>query len=231
MAQDDRKPFVRYSFFKVEPEWRRLPEAQRQQGKTEFIAAADKLSSQMEVRWYNLLGTRGDVDFMLWQISPTLESLQELAAGILNTGLGKYVKTPYSYLAMTRPSPYLANHGASGHSHRGGAISPRGDDYLFVYPFTKTHQWYQLPKTERQEIMSEHFTIGHKYPSAKVHTTYSFGIDDHEFVLGFESGSPEEFVKLVMELRESKARPYTLKDTPIFTCLRSDPQECLDSLG
>ena len=126
MAQDDRKPFVRYSFFKVEPEWRRLPEAQRQQGKTEFIAAADKLSSQMEVRWYNLLGTRGDVDFMLWQISPTLESLQELAAGILNTGLGKYVKTPYSYLAMTRPSPYLTNHGASGHSHRGGAPSAHG---------------------------------------------------------------------------------------------------------
>jgi chlorite dismutase len=79
--------------------------------------------------------------------------------------------------------------------------------------------------------MNQHFTIGHSYPKIKVHTSYSFGIDDNDFVLAFEGDSPEEFLKLVMELRESEARPYTLKDTPIFTCVRSPLKSCLDSLG
>lgn len=231
MAQDGKKPFVRYSFYKVDPRWRRLPETQRDQGKAQFVAVVDEFSSQMEVNSYNLLGTRGDTDFMLWQLSPTLEALQELATSLYGTDLGKYISTPYSYLAMTRPSPYLGKHTHPSQTHRSGAIGPRGDAYLFVYPFVKTHDWYQLPKETRQEMMNEHFTIGHRYPSVKVHTSYSFGIDDHDFVLGFETESPEDFLELVMELRESQARPYTLKDTPIFTCLNSPLKECLASLG
>ena len=159
MAQDGKKPFVRYSFYKVDPRWRRLPEAQRDQGKAQFVAVVDEFSSQMEVNSYNLLGTRGDTDFMLWQLSPTLEALQELATGLYGTDLGKYISIPYSYLAMTRPSPYLGEHPHPSQAHRSGAIGPRGDAYLFVYPFVKTHDWYQLPKETRQEMMNEHFTI------------------------------------------------------------------------
>jgi chlorite dismutase len=223
--------FIRYSFLKVEPDWRRMPSSERERGRGEFEAVVEEFSPRMEIRSYNLMGTRGDTDFMLWQISPTLELLQELWVRALGTGMGAYLTTPHSFLAMTRPSPYMGRHRHEGQTHHTGAIKPKGDPYLFVYPFCKTHKWYQLSKEERQEIMNQHFAVGHRYPSVKIHTSYAFGLDDPEFVLGFETENPEDFVRLVMELRESKARPYTLKDTPIFTCVKAPLRECLQALG
>jgi chlorite dismutase len=110
-------------------------------------------------------------------------------------------------------------------------IRPFHSAYLFVYPFTKTHEWYQLPFPERQAMMDEHIVLGNKYPSVRIHTTYSFGIDDNEFVLAFETDKPQDFLDLVMEMRGSKARPYTLKDTPIFTCVAKDVPAILQELG
>ena len=231
MEPDTRKPFIRYSFFRVEPEWRRLDDGQRREGRAQLVEAVAELGSTIDVHSYSLVGTRADVDFMLWQIAPSLESLQGLAARIRTTGMGRYLTMPYSYLAVTRPSPYTKGHRHTGQTSRDGTITPRGDDYLFVYPFTKTHEWYQLPQESRQSIMGEHFRLGHRYPGIKVHTAYSFGIDDHDFVLGFEGNDPEEFVRLVMELRHSRARPYTLIDTPIFTCVSTPLEKCLTNLG
>ena len=79
--------------------------------------------------------------------------------------------------------------------------------------------------------MSEHFTIGHRFPDVKISTSYSFGLDDQEFVLGFETNDPANFLDLVAELRESQARPYTERDTPIFSCVAKPLEACLDDLG
>ena len=106
-----------------------------------------------------------------------------------------------------------------------------GRKYLIVYPFLKTHEWYQQSMEERQRIMKEHFVIGHRYPEVKISTAYSFGLDDQEFVLGFETDEPARFLDLVEELRSSEARPYTLRDTPIFTCVNKPLKACLDDLG
>jgi chlorite dismutase len=123
----------------------------------------------------------------------------------------------------------------SEHDHEGGEnrtrIRPMGRRYLFVYPFVKTHGWYQLPQEERQRMMDEHFEVGHRYPEVKIHTTYSYGLDDQEFVLGFETESPQKFLQLIMDLRSAEQRPYTERDTPIFTCLLGSTREVLDSLG
>lgn len=223
--------YVRYLFFRADLEWRRLSDIEKGRAKSQFVSVVEESADRISTNSYNLVGTRGDADFLLWQISPSISDLSNLATGLRSTGLGKHLATPYSYLAMSRPSPYVEAHKHRGQTNQPGLIEPRGDQYLFVYPFTKTNDWYQLPKESRQQMMNEHFTIGHRYPSVKVHTTYSFGIDDQEFVLGFESDHPDDFLRLVMELRESQARPYTLLDTPIFTCVRSPLEECLDSLG
>jgi chlorite dismutase len=133
---------------------------------------------------------------------------------------------------MTRRSPYIDDHKHEGQEGTGSAtMRIIGRKYLFIYPFIKTHEWYQLPKEERQELMNEHFVIGHKYPDVKISTAYSFGLDDQEFVLGFETDDPSHFLDLVMDLRESKARPYTLVDTPIFSCIAKPVEACLDDLG
>ena len=233
MAQDAQgNYYVKYTFYKVHPSWRRNADPrERDIGKAEFAAVVDEFSSQMSITSYSLLGTRGDVDFMLWKVSPSLELLDSLTAQINHTELAQYLHTPHSYLAMTRRSPYIDRHAHAGQEGGGEGMRAVGRDYLFVYPFVKTHDWYQLPKEERQSLMSEHFQVGHKYPSVKISTSYSFGLDDQEFVLGFETDSPSDFLDLVMELRESKARPYTERDTPIFTCVHKPLKECLDGLG
>ena len=231
MVQDALRYYVRYCFYKVDPEWRRLPQGDRERSKAEYVAALTELTSQMEITSYSLLGTKGDADYMLWSISPSLELLDQLAAQTNRTELGKYLTTTHSYLAMTRRSPYVDDHAHPGQDGSGEVVRTVGRPYLFVYPFVKTHDWYQLSQEQRQAIMSEHFQVGHRFPSVKISTSYSFGLDDQEFMLGFETSNPADFLDLVMALRESKARPYTLRDMPIFTCIHKPLAECLDGLG
>ncbi len=230
-APQGRRDFVKYSFYKVSPEWRRLPESQRSQSKSEFAEVLAEFSGRIAMASYSLVGTRGDVDFMLWKISPQIEPIDELMAQLNRTELAKYLTMPHSYLAMTRRSPYVDDHQHQGQEGAGATMRIIGRKYLFIYPFVKTHQWYQLSQEERQALMSEHITIGHRYPDVKISTAYSFGLDDQEFVLGFETDDPASFLDLVADLRESKARPYTLLDTPIFTCVSTPVAACLDDLG
>ena len=231
MAQQGRRDFVKYSFFKVDPAWRRLPPEEREQSKREFAEVVDEASRGMTMASYSLVGTRADVDLMLWKVSPTLDAISGLMAQINRTELGRFLHTPHSYLAMTRPSPYVDQHRHPDQEGTASTMRIMGRKYLIIYPFVKTHEWYQLPQEDRQRMMSEHFTIGHKYPEVKISTAYSFGLDDQEFVLGFETDETSTFLDLVMALRESQARPYTLRDTPIFTCISKPLTACLDDLG
>ena len=231
MAQQGSRDFVKYSFFKVSPEWRRLPPGERQNSKKEFADVVAEFSDRVTMASYSLVGTRSDVDFMLWKISPTLEAVNELLAQLNRTELGKFLGMSHSYLAMTRRSPYVDQHQHEGQEGASATMRIIGRKYLFIYPFVKTHDWYQLSGEERQRMMNEHFAIGHRYPDVKISTAYSFGLDDQEFVLGFETNDPGSFLDLVAELRESKVRPYTLRDTPIFTCVSKPLRACLDDLG
>jgi chlorite dismutase len=130
---------------------------------------------------------------------------------------------------MTKKSMYL-----KGHRHKGQEFNmpagPKGSPYLFVYPMDKLRPWYRLPFEERRRIMGEHFRIGHKYPDVAIHTGYSFGLDDQEFVVAFEASSPGEFLDLVEELRGSESSSYTARDVPIFTCVKMPIEEILNQL-
>jgi chlorite dismutase len=95
----------------------------------------------------------------------------------------------------------------------------------------KTRAWYLLPLEERQAIMDVHIKVGHEFPTVRINTAYSFGLDDQEFVVAFESDSPSDFLDLVMKLRETRSSEYTLRDTPIFTCIAMTPADALDALA
>ncbi len=226
-----RRQFVKYSLFAIDPLWRRLPDDERHEGRREFSAVVDELSSGMFIRSFSMVGLRGDADFMLWHATDTLEQLQEMATRLWSTGLGKYLTQPYSYLAMTRKSQYVGKHRHAGQEGTGESLMPGDAKYFVLYPFTKTRQWYTLPQEERQRMMNVHFTLGHKYPSVKINTSYSFGLDDQEFMVGFETDVPSDFLDLVVELRSSEASNYTLIDTPIFTGIHRSIEETLASLG
>ena len=221
--------YINYVFFKLDPLWRRLPEEEREQGKKEFLEAIEEHSDNMLLRCFSMMGLRPDADFMLWRISYDLDSFEDMMVALRKTGLGKYLEVPYSYFAISRRSIYVGEH-TPGFENR-QYIVPGEGDYLFVYPFVKTREWYRLPKEERQRMMNEHMQIGRKHYPVKNNTSYCFGIDDYEFMLSFEAESPKNFQDLMMDLRESEASSYTELDTPIFTCRRRGLPGILSSLG
>jgi chlorite dismutase len=222
---------VKFTFFQVAPEWRRLGAEIKSRQREEFEGVVRKFNDSLLINTYSTVGTRADADFLVWTVASKLEDIQAFHAALNNTALGGYLRATVSFLSLTRRSKYIR-----GHEHAGGhgaekRIVPGQGKYLVVYPFWKTHDWYQLAFEKRTELMAEHFKIGHKYPSIKIHTTYSFGLDDPEFTLAFEFDDLELFLKMVEELRGAKQRPYTLRDTPILTAVRAPLGDALRMLG
>lgn len=228
-----QRQIVSFTMFKIMPEWRRLSAGERSEHKRQFTEVLKKWNQpgRLLCLTYSTVGTRGDCDMVLWRICYCAEDINQMTADLLATQLGGYLETAHSFLAMTKRSQYLIGHEHEGQHDSRGAIRPGGQKYVFIYPFWKTRAWYLLPIEERQRLMNEHIRIGHLYPRVKLNTTYSFGIDDQEFVVAFETNFPEDFLDLVQQLREIEISAYTLKDTPIFTCIRMTPEEMLDRLG
>jgi chlorite dismutase len=230
MASAVNRQSVNFAFYKVDPAWRRLPKEEREASKKEFGAAVEEWRQRMLLIPYSTVGLRPETDFMLWRIADSLDLLQEMSRQLNRTALGAYLTTPYSFVAMTKRSIYVDKHVHPGQEGRRAAIVPGEYRYLFVYPFVKTRDWFLLPIEQRQEMMDVHIKVGHQFPSVKLNTTYSFGLDDQEFVVAFESDKPGDFVDLVMALRETEGSRFTLRDTPIITCIRKPIHETLDDL-
>ncbi len=218
-------------FFRVDRAFRSLSDEVKRDAKRELEEIIGRYSSPMFVLPYSTVGLKAGVDFMLWRIGYDIEPFQQMAADINKSILGRYLDVPESFLAMTKHSQYVEEHVHEGQEGRRLRIVPGKKPYLFVYPFVKTRDWYLLPMAERQRIMNEHIAIGHKYPRVKINTTYSFGLDDQDFVVAFESDTADEFLDLVQELRETESSKFTVRDTPMYTCRRTTIEEILESIG
>jgi chlorite dismutase len=214
--------FVKYTFMKVDPAWRRLEDAERAQHKRELLAACEDFASERLLRAFSLVGTRGDADMMLLSQATNLERIHEFHVVLAQSGLMKWCEIPYSYLALTKPSEY------SDESRL--EVRPAHGRYLFVYPFVKTREWYRLAPDERWRIMQEHIAVGREYPDIDLNTSYSFGLDDQEFVVAFETDEPASFLDLVQRLRTTEASAYTKRDTPTFTCVACSVERALNAL-
>jgi chlorite dismutase len=202
--------YVAYTFYRVDPAWRRLPVDERAAGKDAFAEVVEDWSGRFDaLNVYTVTGVRPDSDFFLWKITERYEDLGELGSALNGTPLAAWLETPYSYLATTKASQYTK-------ARRPRKVIPKGSPYLVVYPFVKTRPWYALPTEERQRAMDEHMRVGAEFESIHNHTTYSFGIDDQEFMTVFECDEPADFMHLMLTLRESEASRYTERDTPIF---------------
>jgi len=219
----------RYLTLAVTADWRRLPERERASQKEEFARAADQAA--VRVHAYSLVGTRADAELLLWCVADELADLRDLETRLAGTKLWTYSTRPHAYLASRRRSPYLGEHTHAGSEHGRAEAGPVGDTpYVVVYPMTKKRSWYALPHDERTRIMGAHFATGHKYPDVRIHTGYSFGIDDHEFVVAFEVPDVRRFVALVADLRETESSSYTERETPIFVGAAMPLARALDEI-
>lgn len=216
--------FLSFAFFKIDSKWRWMNDETKSGSAKEFVSIINS-ADDVQCRSYSTLGIREDTDFLLWMISDKVDSIQNVMSKLYFTVLGKYMNMTYSYLSCTRPSTYSPS-----------AIPAfmKGEkplQYLIVYPFIKSREWYLLPFEERKKMMEEHITVGRKFPQVKLNTTYSFGLDDQDFMLAFETDDLAAFQDLIMQLRETQVSKYIVKDTPMIVCIRKELEELIRSLG
>jgi chlorite dismutase len=214
--------FVKYTFLKVDPAWRRLDAQHRARDKREFLAACEDFATDHLLQSFSLVGTRGDADIMLVAEAENLDRIHEFHVVLAQSGLMQWASQPHSFLGLRKGSEYSDELRAVPRPFRGR--------YLFVYPFVKTRAWYALPADERWRIMQDHIRVGREYPTVDNHTTYCFGLDDQEFVVAFDTDDAGAFLDLVQRLRTTEASAYTLRDTPSFTCIAASVERALNAL-
>ncbi|NIP62047.1 MAG: chlorite dismutase [Nitrosopumilaceae archaeon] len=222
--RDDQKYFFVFSFFKVDPKWRWMADLAKEESAREVENVIK--NSGIKFRSYSTLGMRADSDFLFWFAAKSVDEIQQVMSKIYLTVFGKYISSSLNYLSCTRPSIY---------AKKGRTISfVAGDEakkYVVVYPFIKTREWYLLSRQERQKMMDEHINVSQKYPEIILNTTYSFGIDDQDFMLAFETEDLRNFQDLIMDLRETQVSRYVKADTPMITCIKKDIIPLISSLG
>ena len=234
-ALDAAKPkqprqLIRFTFYKLDAQWQLLTAELRKPGKQELLSIFEEYEQGPLMRSYGLYGVRSDCDLMLWQAAYEIEDLQGVSSKIRRSVMGPYLRETHAFLSMTKRSIYVGKNARGAHDPR-LVITPEDKKYLFVYPFVKTRAWYALPVEDRKRMMNEHIRLGLTFPSVSLNTTYSFGLDDQEFVVAFETDVISDFLDLVQQLRETEASRYTLRDTPMFTCVAQPLHEILEAIG
>lgn len=222
---NDERLFVQFSIFRLDGAWRRLPTEDRRRGHSEFAEAVQR--GDITTYSYSLTGLKAEADLLLWRIAPSIDRLQERTSALLQTGLGRYLELKNALTGLIRPSTYVRK----PTPQEQGMLVPDRKRYLIVYPFVKTTDWYLLSRDTRQGMMNEHIRVGHEYPAVRQLLAYSFGLDDQEFIVAYETDDLKAFQDLVMALRETEARRHTLRDTPIFTGIYRPLEETLALLG
>lgn len=215
-----RRQFLNYSFYRLDPAFRRLPADEQQAAGSAFIQLVKRWESLDEfiLRTYSLVGLRADVDLMLWRISYDPICFQTMEAAIRTSAFGAYLLQVHNFLSLQRRSPYVNKMKGAG---EGVELLPGEGKYLFVYPFVKTRSWYRLSPYARQGMMDEHIAACSPFKGIRLNTSESFGIDDQDFIVAFDSDYPQEFVDLVGRLRYTEGSLYTQRDTPMFTCAKA----------
>ena len=159
---------------------------------------------------------------MLVAETENLDRIHEFHVVLAQSGLAKWCTQPHSFLGLRKSSEYS--------DEQRFVARPFTGKYLFVYPFVKTRAWYALPAGERWRVMQDHIRIGKEYPDVDNHTTYSFGLDDQEFVVAFDTDDVAAFLDLVQRLRGTEASAWTARDTPSFTTIRTSLKRAVDAL-
>jgi chlorite dismutase len=215
-----RRQFLNFSFYRLDPVFRRLPAGEQRAAADGFIELVRQWESLDEVilRTYSLVGLRADVDFLLWRIAFDPLCFQAMEAAIRRSRLGAYLSQVYSLLSLQKRSEYVNKTKGAG---EGVELVAGQGKFLFVYPFVKTRDWYRLSPHVRQGMMDEHIAASAPFKGVHLNSSYSFGIDDQDFVVAFDSDYPQEFVDLVGRLRYTDASRYTERDTPMFTCAKA----------
>lgn len=260
MAQrDSASTYAAYWLYKLDPAFARLPEDTQQTARHEYLLALEARPSSVTLRGvYSLIGFREDADIMFWVHGADTDAMQEFAARLRRTRLGRNLKAVQMYVGVVAGGRYDPAHMPSF------MLGAEPKNYISVYPFVKTTEWYLLPYDRRRELMAEHGIVGRRFAVAREYQTPSagsvgrggstatatvptetaaetgggvlsntidaFGLGDYEFILANESDDPSELCRMMEALRATEVRRYTKLDVPIFLGRKRTPEEALSML-
>ncbi|HEV7418600.1 MAG TPA: hydrogen peroxide-dependent heme synthase [Mycobacterium sp.] len=161
---------------------------------------------------YDVAGLRADADFMIWTHADNVEALQNTYSDFRRTTTLGRVSTPvWSTVSLHRPAEFN-----KGHVPAFVAGEPAGD-YICVYPFVRTLDWYLLPDEERRRMLAEHGMAARAYKDVRANTVPAFALGDYEWILAFEAPELHRIVDLMRDLRATDARRHVREETPFFT--------------
>jgi chlorite dismutase len=214
-----------FAFFQFEGRYFDLPRAEREGVNRSFLNNLRQNADCVQI--YQVYPTQAGIDFLVWS---TIEAASPVAPGEFFTGFARATNPFRQWIAprstlwgMTKPSQYSKARSAQEID----PLSPERAPYLIIYPFSKNSDWYLMSREARQGMMNEHIRIGKQYTEIKQLLLYSFGLQDQEFVVVYDTADLALFSDLVYELRDTEARRYTLRDTPLYTAIYHPAEETL----
>ncbi|MES2209345.1 MAG: chlorite dismutase family protein [Chloroflexota bacterium] len=224
----DPSTYVQALALGLDPAWRRLDDTRRRADAdrlVECLRAAE--GGPVRTLAYSSVGLEAGVDILLWRFAPSVDALEESAAELLGSGVGRWLGVSHSLIGRIGPSQYVRKPTGQEQSPFDGERSR----YLIVYPFTKSTDWYLQSQESRQKIMNEHMRVGHQYPMIRQALAYSFGLDSQDFVVAYETDDLPAFGDLVRALRATESRRSTVSDTPILLGVHRPIEEIVRLLG
>jgi len=220
---NDRIRYTTWSVFKAA---RPLGDGDRSSVVAEVEALVEQLASKdVVVRgWYDVSALRADADVVLWMHAESSDDLQDAYHRVRRTAFGSALEPVWSQMALHRPAEFNKSHVPAF------LADEHARDYVCIYPFVRSYEWYLLPDEERRELLVEHGQMGRDYPDVRANTVASFALGDYEWILAFEADELHRIVDLMRHLRGSRARLHVREEIPFYTGRRRAPADLITAL-
>lgn len=174
---------------------------------------------------YDVAGLRADSDFMFWWHAETIEQLQDAYSTFRrSTILGRVCDPFWSAAALHRPAEFNKSHIPAF------MAGEAPGDYICVYPFVRSYDWYLLPDAERRKMLADHGKEARDYKDVRANTVPAFALGDYEWILAFEGPELDRIVDLMRDLRATEARRHVRVEIPFFTGPRVEVGRLVNSL-
>ncbi len=208
----DLNAAIRYTSWSVFKAVSALPE-----DRTGLVREVDELVEQLAAKdvvvrgFYDVAALRADADIVLWMHAASSDDLQDAYHRFRRTGLGRALEPVWSQMALHRPAEFNKSHVPAF------LAEEEARQYVCIYPFVRSYEWYLLPDEERRELLVEHGQMGREYPDVRANTVASFALGDYEWILAFEADELHRIVDLMRHLRGSRARLHVREEIPFYT--------------
>ncbi|MGO1561957.1 MAG: hydrogen peroxide-dependent heme synthase [Actinomycetaceae bacterium] len=203
---------IRYTMWSVFATSQALPSDRAE--REALVAGAEEAVAGTGVTlrgWYDVGGLRADADLMVWWHADTIEEVQAAYHALRASDLGAALEPVWSVVGLHRAAEFNRSHVPAF------LAGEAPGDYICVYPFVRSYDWYLLDPAERSRMLREHGMAAASYSDVRANTVSAFALGDYEWILAFEAPELHRIVDVMRELRAVDARLHVREEVPFYT--------------